>query len=169
MKTLLEWISENNVDSSYPKKNYSKGWWDYIEIVRLFEEKLNFQSYVIDSYQITTPPPSEKLILPIVLCKFDNFDAYIMENFSYSGFYDAWLVSIKTDYERKLDILDFINPIILNKKGYKKGFVESSISDFKSQNIFFSNFNNNEKEFTGTVESEYDLYTLLKIIKNTLK
>jgi hypothetical protein len=169
MKTLIEWITENNVDSISSKKNYSKGWWDYIDIIRILEGKFNFQPFVVSSYNITTPPPSEELTLPLVLCRFDNFDAYIMENFSYSGFYDTWLVSIKTISDKNLDISNFINPIILDRKDYKEGFIESSISDFKSQGIFYHNFIKNEKEFTGTVESEYDLYALLKKIKSDLK
>jgi hypothetical protein len=164
MKTLDRWINENNVDKLTPKKNYSKGWWDYIEFIRMISAKFNVEAYVVNTYEIGTPPPEEKLILPIIFIEINEIKFYLKEDFSYSGFYDAWLVSVDFgDNLSSFNFKNYINNIDIETIDYKKGFVESSLLSFVDNNIMFENYKKGKLKFTGTVESEFDLYILLKL------
>jgi hypothetical protein len=164
MKPLEHWVNDNNVDTILPKKNYSKGWWEYIDFIRTLSSAFNVEARVISSYEIDTPPPEEKLILPLILLQINGIDFYIKQNFSYSGFYDCWLVSVNFNgLNQKYCLRDFINDVDFNKKGFRDGFVEDSVITFVTNNIMNQNYNINKLKFTGTVESNFDVYTLLKV------
>jgi hypothetical protein len=58
------WVSQNNVAETF---EYSKGWWDYVELVRRFATRLNSDDVrVIGHYIVDTPPPCERLPMPAV-------------------------------------------------------------------------------------------------------
>lgn len=64
ISSLHRWVDRNNPPESAA---YSTGWWDYIEtIYRLCEKYDVDHADVVDTYAITTPPPSEVLTLPLV-------------------------------------------------------------------------------------------------------
>ena len=164
MKSLDKWINDNNVDAILPKKNYSKGWWEYIDFIRTLSSAFNAEAYVFSEYEIGTPPPEEKLILPLIFIQINGIDFYLKENFSYSGFYDAWLISVDfKDLEPHFCLRNFINDVDFRKKGFRKGFIEEAVSTFAINNIMNENYNKNKSKFSGTVDSNFDVYTLLKV------
>jgi hypothetical protein len=58
------WISENNIPETF---EYSKEWWDYIELVRRLATRCDSDDVrVIGHYIIDTPPPCERLPMPAV-------------------------------------------------------------------------------------------------------
>lgn len=164
MKKLDQWVGENNVENITPKKNYSKGWWDYIDFIRMLSSKFNVEAYVVNTYEIGTPPPEEKLTLPIIFIEINKVKFYLKEDFSYSGFYDAWLVSV--DFGKNpctFNLRKYINKVDINTLNYKEGFVKSSLLPFEENKIMYENYKKESTKFTGTVESEFDIYVLLKI------
>jgi hypothetical protein len=58
------WVSANNIPETF---EYSKGWWDYIELVRRLAFRLATDDVrVVGSYIVDTPPPCERLPMPAV-------------------------------------------------------------------------------------------------------
>lgn len=62
------WIRDNNIAETY---EYSKGWWDYVELVRLFASRLGTEDVrVIGHYVVDTPPPCERSQCRLSLFRF---------------------------------------------------------------------------------------------------
>jgi hypothetical protein len=58
------WVSENNIPDTF---EYSKRWWDYVELVRRFASRCGSDDIrIIGHYFIDTPPPCERLPMPTV-------------------------------------------------------------------------------------------------------
>lgn len=163
--TLNDWVSQNHILQE--KKNFSKGWWDYIELIRRIEVKTNIQSKVHSEYEIFTPPPSEFLKLPLIKLSYKDADIYIKEDFSNGGFLDCWMVSVIST--KAVDNIEkHINNVKTKEELKQQGFLDKvydkQIEVFKKENLLFGNYKNNKKKFTFTVEDEYDLFTALNII-----
>lgn len=162
---LDNWVSNNNINQD--KKNYSKGWWDYIEILRKIESKTNPAMSVLAEYEIMTPPPSEFLKLPLIELSYGKVKLYIREDFSNGGFFDEWIVSVESK-EEIIGIEKYINDIKSKEElvdlGFKSHFYQKLTKDFMENNILFDKYQNNKKRFTFTVEDEYDLFTIINII-----
>jgi hypothetical protein len=158
------WVGENNVD---PKLNYGKGWWEYIEFVRRISEKLNATVFVVDTFQMGTPPPEEVLTMPVFLLETQNHDFYIKESFSYGGFFDQWLISVNCKSDGvTCDISKYINPLTkIEVQGFREGFIDDVKMGFTKNDLIFESYSENNKvKFTGTVEDELELFSLLNII-----
>jgi hypothetical protein len=61
---LDRWVNDNNPDEQL---QYSKGWWDYIELIRRLMYKFGAkEAQVVATYSMRTPPPEEDLLMPAV-------------------------------------------------------------------------------------------------------
>jgi len=168
MTPFNQWVSENNVDSIIPKKNYSKGWWDYIEFIRELHSTFNVECkdvHVMDKYVIGTPPPEETLVLPLIHFEINGVKLYLKQDFSCGGFYDTWIVSINLN-EKTLDfnLKKYINNVELDKKEINPVFIDAFIKPFVINKIMFNNYKKGLNKFTGTLNSDLDLYCFLKIL-----
>ena len=159
-----EWVSNNNPSE---KLSYGKGWWDYIEYIRKLGEMLDTKDInVIDTFEMETPPPSEILSMPVFEIKFTGFKVYLKEHFSFSGFHDAWVVSVvmkkKQSCELNLSSLGLINNLNKKEKVYPEfmnGFTDK---------IIFEDYSPELNMFSGSVNDSWDLYALLKVIRNSI-
>lgn len=162
---LNKWVEINNI--SQKEKNYSSGFWDYIELVRKIEEKTNAKVDVYAEYEIITPPPSEFLKLPLIKLSYSDADIYIKEDFSNGGFLDCWMVSVVSQKEI-FNLRKHINNIKTKKELKQERFLEKvydrQIEVFQKEKLLFDSYNKNKKRFTFTVKDEYDLFTALNII-----
>jgi hypothetical protein len=58
------WVNDNNIPETF---EYAKGWWDYIELVRLLAFRMDTEDIrVVGQYVVDTPPPCERLPMPAV-------------------------------------------------------------------------------------------------------
>ena len=157
-----EWVSKNNIDNL--NKKYSKGWWEYIDFIRRLESKVNGAVFVVGNYEVNTPPPEETIVLPIILLEVNNYKFYLKEDFSYSSFFDQWMISIESDKEI-MDLSNHLSKIKskeeLIEEGFKSLFHDKLIKDFKNNNLIFMD---NGKQISGTVSDELDLYALIKLV-----
>lgn len=99
------WVNENNPSE---EKNFRKGWWDHIEDIR----RLSYLTgpgriEVIGELLITTPPPQEELLLPVVRLIYPGFSIEIAIDFSLSGFYPEYLVSLELLVDQALSDSSF--------------------------------------------------------------
>jgi hypothetical protein len=61
---LERWVHDNNPEEQL---QYSKGWWDYIELIRRLMYKFGAkEAQVVAAYPMRTPPPEEDLLMPAV-------------------------------------------------------------------------------------------------------
>lgn len=85
-----KWVNDNNPDSYL---SYSKGWWDYIEFIRSICDKFNCSKVVVVStYIMETPPPKEKLLMPVVSLEIDQI-RFIMK-MDFGGLPPYWTLSV---------------------------------------------------------------------------
>ena len=145
---LNEWVTKNC--RTEEKKNYSKGWWNYIEFIRKIESKTNAKIEVFSEYEIMTPPPSEFLKLPLIKLSYSDADIYIKEDFSNGGFLDCWMVSVVSKNELN-NIRKHINDIKTKQELKEMGFLDKvyskQIEVFKKENLLFDSYNENKKKF----------------------
>jgi len=171
MLYLNDWISRFNVDQEQPRKNYSKGWWENIEFIKLFTSQLDINEdeiFVLEGYEIGTPPPEETLILPLIVFEMNRVKFYLKSDFSTSGFFDSWLISV--DCQQSLidvDLSKYINDIFI-EKAMGNSFKSRFFKPFIKNNILFENYKKYHNKFSGTVATDLDLYCLLKIINNNI-
>jgi hypothetical protein len=86
-----QWVNDNNIDRKHP---YSKGWWDFVDLIRLLAHHLgsDVQS-VVGELHFTTPPPQTPMSLPVVHMEFGDQSATIAWFLSFTGFAPEYLVS----------------------------------------------------------------------------
>lgn len=164
MQNIDKWVCENTVDKMIPKKLYSKGWWEYIEFIRMLSSKFKSEAFVVDSYDINTPPPEEIITMPLVCIKIEDITFYIKQDFSYSGFHDAIVVSVVLENSLVEKLHKYINNIYFDEK-----FINKMVKPLVDNKIMFENYKSNKMKFTGTVDSEFDLYTLIKVCISSTK
>ena len=160
-----DWVIKNHILQE--KKNFSKGWWDYIDLIRKIKEKTKAKISVFAEYEIMTPPPSEFLKLPLIKLSYTDVDIYIREDFSNGGFFDSWLLSVSSKLELfglEKHINDIKTKSEIEDLGFRNTFYPKLVKDFKDSNILFEKYKDNKKRFTFTVEDEYDLLTIINII-----
>lgn len=153
-----EWVSNNNTQSL----NYSKGWWDFIEVIREFSEKFSADVFVSGVYSFETPPPCEIIEFPLIKFKTKTYECYIQEYFSFSFFEDSIIISVSfVDSSYYYNFDKYLNPISKHSQLYK---IKEGIINFEDHTP--ANF----KQFTGTVADFWELFSFLKhleIINNS--
>ena len=76
--TLYAWVNKNNPPE---KAEYGKGWWDYVEFLYKLADIYEVQPMVVSTVKITTPPPSEALVMPVVVFSFKAGKVLIKHDF----------------------------------------------------------------------------------------
>lgn len=142
------WVSNNNPTSKY---GWDKGWWDFVEIIHRLNSKLSpIECSVVSEYFITTPPPSESLLFPIVSIKTESCSFWLRHDFS--GLWpNQWILSV----ELKDPIsLEYLNKVMheINRDSYPVNEATWVFNSYSAENAC---------KFTCEVEDEWDLYTLL--------
>lgn len=85
------WVNDNNIDPNHP---YAKGWWDFIELIRLLAHHLGSDHQtVVGQLHFTTPPPQTPMSLPVVTLEFGSESATIAWFMPFSGFAPDYLVA----------------------------------------------------------------------------
>src|SRR2546425_11431212 len=78
-KQFDHWVNDNNPPVHL---QYGKGWWDYIEMLRRLASKFEIEQLeVVGTYTMRTPPPEEKLRMPIVKLTAGNGEVIVENNF----------------------------------------------------------------------------------------
>lgn len=92
MRTKLDkWVSNNNPPDT---KQFSKGWWDFIELCRELQDIHKADCRVIATIEILTPPPTETLEMPIVQLTTNDSIVTIKNDFGQWPY--EYVCSIKT-------------------------------------------------------------------------
>lgn len=158
---INQWVNDNNPD---PKSVWGNVYWDYIEFMRYLETKFDLKAYVVDVYSVETPPPEEIVILPLVCLENMHFKVYLKEDFTHSGFADAWFISFCSinsynfDHHNEFLVGNLINSIKS----------KSNIYNFTHKNnnyLYPSHSTVNSEKFSGTVDDNFDVFHFIKSMK----
>lgn len=152
MKTqsFYKWVSKNNPPD---EKQYGKGWWDTIEFIYKIAKT---EPRVISTFVMETPPPTETLLIPIVLLKFDDFEIVLKSNFGW--FPNEWLISVKRKDNKPIALFDLVTPI--DKPKYFSRVPKA---------WQFGHLNANSQKFSGMVRTEDELFALIWILEKSSK
>jgi hypothetical protein len=100
------WVSDNNPPVSL---QYGKGWWDYIEMLRRLASKFKIEQVeVVGTYTLRTPPPEEKLRMPIVKLASETIE--IIVKYDFSTFPETWTASVKAAKAKPQPTLRVFDP-----------------------------------------------------------
>lgn len=145
------WVSDNNPDDNL---SYQKGWWDYIEFIRLLSYKFDFNEInVISTYSMKTPPPTEQLLMPVIHMSHPKYSFILKIEFAPLPPY--WTISVKREIDNKFDVVGLFD--------IQKDFSNEDIPGFKREWIYPS-YLKNPRQFTCQVEDEWDVYTLVRLV-----
>jgi hypothetical protein len=154
---LDRWVNDNNIPQSF---EYSKGWWDYVELVRLFACRLGTDDVrVIGHYIVDTPPPCERLPMPAV--------AIVTPNVTFALRFDfgSWSLKHREICEWVLSV-DRRSPY----RGPLFGLIAEDHDlraigvDGLAPDHLFGSYRENQAKFSCLVRDEWDLATLLRMI-----
>jgi hypothetical protein len=100
------WVCENQPG---PNAQFAKGWWDTVEWIRFLQSEFPISSVtVVGDFDMTTPPPSEILQMPIFLLHLPGLDVCLKNDFSFLEPY--WTASVLIRDDRPLSAYGLLAP-----------------------------------------------------------
>lgn len=148
------WVADNNIDESYA---YSKGWWDYVEVVRRLAAKFDVHDVaVVGHYVVSTPPPEERLPMPAVSLRKAGATVVLKHDFGKMRSWPLeWTVSVSRRSPYVGPLFALFDPSIDLRRDPAEGL---------APNWLFGPYLDNPAEFTCELEDEWDVATLLRVV-----
>jgi hypothetical protein len=148
------WVGENNISSHF---EYSKGWWDYVDLVRRFSSKFDVEEVgVVGQYIVHTPPPEEKLPMPAVALTRRGVMAAIRYDFGgLARWPKEWTVSVRRPAPYRGPTFGLFDPTVDLRRLRVDGL---------APDLVFAPYRENQAEFTCELEDEWDVMTLLRLM-----
>lgn len=146
-----KWVNDNNPD---PSLSYGKGWWDAVEFFLFLKEQLDVEDMsVIATFTLTTPPPTEELLSPIVRLRTDDFTAYLKEDFGEPLIW--WTMSLQA--HRDIGKFD-LSPFLVRREPKDR-----ALEGF-SHAWLHRPYEPGAQTFTARLGHKYDVYGVLRQI-----
>jgi hypothetical protein len=147
------WVSENNIP---PRFEYSKGWWDYVELIRRFAFKFGVEDVrIAGHYIVRTPPPEENLPMPAVTLTRNGVMAAIKWDFGATARWPKeWIVSLRLRSPYRGPTFGLFDTGVDLRKVPVDGL---------PPDVVFGPYRENQTEFTCELDDEWDVATLLRV------
>lgn len=143
-------IEENQISENH---DYAKGWNDLMDFVfKLHSEFDEFESDVIKSYEMLTPPPSSKITMPIFMAKSKDHQIIFKESWVLEP---DWTVSVKIYTNKHTDLISIVEDINPNHKWLLTGIDDKYL---------FDHYSFEAKQFTCCIKNKHLLYALFFLI-----
>ena len=149
---LDTWVATHNPD---PALSFGKGWWDCIEFMRTLRDRHGLEAVDVPAtYQMETPPPCETLLMPVYRMQHHGLKCYLKTDFHVLP--PNWFLSVQTP-ERLPQIYGLFDPARdwRQEPRYLEGFREE---------WRYPPFSESPLRFTCAVESEMDVYMLIRLL-----
>jgi hypothetical protein len=152
------WVAENNIPDHF---EFGKGWWDYVELIRMFAFRLDTEDMrVVGHYIVETPHPTELLPMPAV--------AIVTPGATFAFRYDFGTWSLKQPVALSEWVLsvDLAAPY----RGPTFGLFDETRDlrpeelDGLSPNYLFGPYRQDQARFSCVVKDQWDVATLLRIL-----
>ena len=152
---VTAWIRVNE-----PDKNliYAKGLGDQVCFVRDILCPLlrsTYQEWIDNPPLVISTHYSKSVKLPVFQI---NLEKYGIELVLRYNFYN-WTISVKSDKPLNFDYMGLFNPTEKILSVYCEGFPKDKV---------YGSYEQNHSQFTIQIESRYDLYTFIFLLKNYL-
>lgn len=152
---LFKWINDNNPPMSL---SYSKGWWDYVELLQRIAAKLDAkEARVIDTYVVDTPPPEEKLTMPAVVMETKGVSFALRFDFGRNPTRDLreWMVSVR----RRSPYLGPLFGLFDADEDLRSLRVTGLAPDW-----LFGSYREDPAKFSCALDDEWDVWTLVRLV-----
>ena len=148
------WVGDNNIPSQY---KYGKGWWDYVELIRRFASKYEFEQVrVVGHYLVDTPPPEERLPMPAVALTRGGLLVALKYDFGAGCRWPReWTISVRRSTPYRGPTFGLFDPSLDLRQAHVGGLAPEFV---------FGPYRESQAEFTCEVEDEWDVATLLRFI-----
>jgi hypothetical protein len=136
---------------------FGQGWWDYVDLVRRLSVKLGISDVlVIGEYVIDTPPPSERLPMPLVALETDSTLVALKRDFGvYCRWPCEWTLSVCKQAPYRGPILGLFDPAVDLRRERVDGL---------SPELLFGPYRENPAEFSCDLVDEWDVATFLRLM-----
>ena len=152
---LDTWVSAHNPD---PSLSYGKGWWECIEFMRRLREQHGLEAIDVPAtYQMETPPPSETLLMPVYRIRHRGLECYIRTDFHILP--PNWFLSVSTS-QPLAQTYGLFDPA-------RDWRLEPRELDGLRQEWRYPPFAESPMRFTCAVDTEMDVYMLLRLLIGT--
>lgn len=153
------WVTENNIPETF---EYSKGWWDYIELVRRLATRCEADDVrVIGHCIIDMPPPCERLPMPAVAITLPGVAFALRYDFgSWSLKHREiceWVVSV----DRRLRYVGPLFGLFDENEDLRAQAIDGLSPDY-----LFGSYRQNQARFSCLVRDEWDVAPLLRILSH---
>lgn len=151
---LDRWVLSNGVPDSFA---FSKGFWDYVELVRRLSVKLDiYDVRVVGHYVIDTPPPQEQLPMPAVALTTPRVMVAIKWDFGASCRWPfEWTLSVRRHAPYRGPTFGLFDPACDLRRQVVPGL---------EPDLVFGPYGENQAEFSCEVEDAGDVATLLRMV-----
>lgn len=145
------WVNDNNPPVHL---EYGKGWWDYIEILRRLMGKFGIEeAEVIGTYAMKTPPPHEKLHMPVVKMKMRGVEFIVKYDFGTVP--ETWTVSVHNPGAKAGPTLGLFDE--------KMDLRLKRVDGLRAQWVY-PPYSGSPAQFSCELEDEWDLAALLRLV-----
>ena len=151
--SLYQWVNDNNPPE---ERQYGKGWWDHVEFLFHLDEVYGRnKTTVVSTYHMTTPPPKEVLLMPIV--RLETGAATVIMKYRFDLIIEPkWTVSV---------IRDGVQPVALYGLIDEQETV-SPVGGFATEWMFPS-YATSPSRFTARIEDDWQLYAFAWIVAHS--
>lgn len=148
---IYEWVNDNN---PLEKLSYRKGWWDYVEFLYeldwLYGENI---TSVVSTYNMTTPPPQETLLMPVARLETGRV-SFIMKTI-FEGIGENWTVSVIRNSSTRIPLLGLIDEHAELSPDKIDGFAPEWV---------FPCYTKSPGRFTCRIKDDWQLYTFMWVV-----
>jgi hypothetical protein len=148
------WVAQNNIPEHFA---YGKGWWDYVELIRRFAHKFEVADVcVIGHYVVRTPPPEERLPMPVVTLAKPGALVALKWDFGAGSLWPReWTVSVRRRSPYAGPTFALFDPGIDLRGTKVDGF---------GPELVFGPYRENPAQFTCELADAWDVATLLRLV-----
>jgi hypothetical protein len=148
------WVSRNPISEAF---RFGKGWSDYVELVRGWGVKLQASAVrVVGHYMVDTPPPEEKLPMPVVALERPGALVALKWDFGVACRWPReWTLSVRRRYAYRGPTFGLFDPCFDLRRECAPGMPLW---------LVFGPYRDNPAEFSCELTDEWDVATLLRMI-----
>ncbi len=147
---IYKWVSDNNPPD---RSKWKSGWWHYVEFgYRLMDYFSIEKPEVVGTYRLKTPPPEEKLLMPVFRFKMKTATVTLQHDFG--AFSETWAVSVKAQ-KPVHSPMKLFDPAVDIRKVPTRG---------PRKEWFYGPYQKNRTRFSCGLKSDWDVVILMKVI-----
>ena len=148
------WVAQNNIPERF---EYGKGWWDYVELICRYADKVEIADVrVVGHYVVRTPPPEEELPMPAVMLAKTGVMIGLKWDFGAACRWPRqWTMSVRRRSPYLGSTFNLFDP----------GFdLRGERVDGFGRDLVFGPYRENAAEFSCELLDEWDVATLLRLV-----